>query len=62
MGFSVDRRLKIDKPFGTLYSLTEFRLIKVAATALSETTGADEIAIETTKTGKVIAVVAVMSI
>jgi hypothetical protein len=36
------------------------RLIKVAHTALSETTKADEIAIETAKTGKVTAVVAVM--
>jgi hypothetical protein len=36
--------------------------IKVAYTALSETTKADQIAIETAKTGKVTAVVAVMSI
>jgi hypothetical protein len=36
--------------------------IKVANTALSETTKADEIAIKTAKTGKVTAVVAVMSI
>jgi hypothetical protein len=35
---------------------------KVAATAPSKTTRADEIVIETTKTGKVSAVVAVMSI
>jgi hypothetical protein len=38
------------------------RLIKVANTAPSETTKADEIAIKTAKTGKVTAVVAVMSI
>jgi hypothetical protein len=38
------------------------RLIKVANTALSETTKADEIAVETAKTGKVTAVVTVMSI
>ncbi len=37
-------------------------LIKVANTALSETTKADEIAIKTAKTGKVTAVVTVMSI
>jgi hypothetical protein len=41
---------------------TEPRAIKVANTAPSETTRADEIAIETAKTGKVTAVVAVMSI
>jgi hypothetical protein len=38
------------------------RPIKVIDTALSETTKADEIAIETAKTGKLTAVVAVMSI
>jgi hypothetical protein len=37
-------------------------LIKVADTALSQTTKADEIAIKTAKTGEVTAVVAVMSI
>jgi hypothetical protein len=37
-------------------------LINVVKTALSETTKANEIAIETAKTGKVTAVVAVMSI
>ncbi len=61
-GFSVDKHLKIDKPLGTVYSSTEPHPIKVAATALSETTRADEIAIETAKTSKVTAVVAVMSI
>ncbi len=38
------------------------RPIKVANTALSETTKADKIATKTAKTGKVTAVVAVMSI
>jgi hypothetical protein len=38
------------------------RPIKVLGTALSETTKADEIVSETAKTGKVTAVVAVMSI
>jgi hypothetical protein len=41
---------------------TEPRPIKVVDTAPSETTRTNEIAIETAKTGKVIAVVAVMSI
>ncbi len=41
---------------------TEPRLIKVRNTAPSETLAADEIAIETTTTGKETAVVAVMSI
>ncbi len=41
---------------------TEPRPIKVANTAPSETTRADEAMIETAKTGKVTAVVAVMSI
>jgi hypothetical protein len=41
---------------------TEPRPIKVANTAPGETTRANEIAIETAKTGKVTAVVAVMSI
>jgi hypothetical protein len=50
MGFSVDKHLKIDKPLGTVYSSTEPHLIKVAATAPSETTRADEIAIKTAKT------------
>jgi hypothetical protein len=62
MGFSVDKRLKLDKPLGTIYLSTEPHPNKVANTAPSETTRADEIAIETAKTGKVTAVVAVMSI
>ncbi len=41
---------------------TKPRPIKVFDTALSETTRADEVAIETAKTGKVTAVVTVMSI
>jgi hypothetical protein len=41
---------------------TEPRPIKVANTAPSETTRADEVVIETTKTGKMTAVVMVISI
>jgi hypothetical protein len=62
MGFSVDKRLKTDEPLGTIYSSHMPRPIKVANTALSQTTKADEIVIETAKTGKVTGVVAVMSI
>jgi hypothetical protein len=61
-GFSVDKCLKLDKPLGTIYLSTKPRQIKVADTASSETTKADEIAIKTAKTGKVTAVVAVMDI
>jgi hypothetical protein len=62
MGLNVDKSLKIDKPLGTIYLSHKPRPIKVADTALSETTKADEIAIKTAKTGKVTVVVAVMSI
>jgi hypothetical protein len=62
MGFSVDKRHKLDKPLGTIYSSTESRPIKVADTAPIETTRADEVTIETAKTGKVTAVVTAMSI
>jgi hypothetical protein len=62
MGFSVDKRLKLDKPLGTIYLSTEPSPIKVTNTAPSETMMADEIAIETAITGKVTAVVVVMSI
>ncbi len=62
MGLDVDKRLKIDEPLETIYSSHKPRPIKVVNTALSETTKADEIASKTTKTGKVTAVVAVMSI
>ncbi len=62
MGLDVDKRLKIDEPLETIYLSYKPRLIKVFNTALSETTKADEIASETAKTGKVTAVVAVMSI
>jgi hypothetical protein len=61
-GFSVHRRLKIDKPLGTIYLSCKPHPIKIANTALIETTKADEIAIKTPKTGKVTAVVTVMSI
>ncbi len=58
----VDKRLKIDKPLEPIYLSHKPRPIKVVNTALSETTKADEIASKTTKTGKVTAVVAVISI
>ncbi len=58
----VDKHLKIDEPLGTIYSSQKPRPIKFADTAPSETTKADEIARKTEKTGKVTAVVAVMSI
>jgi hypothetical protein len=62
MGSDVDKRLKIDEPLVTIYSSHKPRPIKVIDTAPSETTKADEIASKTTKTGKVTAVVAVISI
>jgi hypothetical protein len=62
MGFSVDKHLKIDKPLCTIYLSTEPHLIKVVNRAPSETMRVIEIAIKTAKTGKVTAVVAVMSI
>ncbi len=60
--FSVDKRLKLDKPLGTINLSIEPHPIKFVDTAPSETTRANEIAIETAKTGKVTAVVTVMSI
>jgi hypothetical protein len=54
--------LKTDKPLVTIYSCHKPHPTKVANTALSETTKADEIVIKTAKTGKVTVVVAVMSI
>jgi hypothetical protein len=48
-GLDVDKHLKIDEPLDTIYSSRKPRPIKVANTALSETTKADEIAIETAK-------------
>jgi hypothetical protein len=62
MELYVDKHPKIDMPFEPIYSSYKPRLIKVVNTALSETTKADEIAKETPKTGKVTAVVVVMSI
>jgi hypothetical protein len=50
--FSVDKRLKIDKPFGTVDLSIEPRPNKVAATAPHDNIWADEIAIETAKTGR----------
>jgi hypothetical protein len=62
MGFGIDKLLKLDKPIGTVYMSTDSCLIKVADTAPSNTKRADKIANETAKTGKVAAMVAVMSI
>ncbi len=61
-GFRVEKHLKLDKPLDTIYQSTEHRPIKAANEARSEAKRADEVAIETAKTGKVTAVVAVMSI
>jgi hypothetical protein len=62
MELDVDKHLKIDEPVGTIYSSHKPHLIKVVNTALSISTKADKIASKTTKTGKVTAVVAVMSV
>jgi hypothetical protein len=59
---NVDKRLKIDEPLETIFLSHKPRPIKVVNTALSETTKADKIASKKAKTGKVTAVVAVMSI
>ncbi len=61
-GFNLDKHLKIDKLLCSIYSSTEPRPIKAVDTAPSQSTRANEIAIETAKSGKVTAVVAVMSI
>ncbi len=61
-GSDVDKHLKIDEPSGIIHSSHKPCLIKVANTALSETTKADEIAIETAKIGKVTAVVGAIRI
>ena len=53
---------KKNEPSGTIYLSHKPRPIKVGDTALSETLNADEIASKTAKTGKVTALVAVMSI
>ncbi len=58
---NVDKHLKIDKPLEPIYLSHKPHPIKVINTALSDTMKADEIAKETAKTGKVTAVVAVMS-
>jgi hypothetical protein len=62
MGLDVDKHLKIDEPFEPIYLSHKPRPTKVVNTALSETTKADEIASKNSKTGKVTAVVALMSI
>ncbi len=61
-GFSVDKHLNIDQQLDSFYLSTESHPIKVANTAPSNNMRADEIMIETAKTGKVTAVVVVMSI
>jgi hypothetical protein len=62
MELYVDKHLKTDKPLEAIYLSHKPRPIKVINTALSETTKADENANKTTKTGKTMAVVTVMSI
>jgi hypothetical protein len=62
MELNVDKCLKIDKPLEPIYMSHKPRPIKVVDTALSVATKADKIAKETAETGKVTAVVAVMSI
>jgi hypothetical protein len=59
---SIDKHIKIDEPIGTVYQSTKPCPITVADPASSDNNRADEITIETAKTSKVTAVVAVMSI
>ncbi len=59
---SVDKRLKLDKPLGSVYLTTEPHLIKVANTAPSNNMRANEMANKSAKTDKVTAVVPVMTI
>ncbi len=58
-GFSVEKRLKLDRPMGHNYMSSETRPIRVTNVD-PETIRANDIAIENSKTGKVTAVVAVM--
>ncbi len=58
----MDKHLKIDKPLEPIYLSHKPCPIKVINTALSKATKADEIAKETAKTGKVTAVVTIMSL
>ncbi len=58
----MDKHLKIDKLLGSVYLSTDSHPIKVAYTAPSNNMRANEIVIETAKTGKVTEVVEVMSI
>ncbi len=60
MGFRVDKHLKLDKPTGHNYMSSETRPIKVTNLD-SGKIRANEIAIENSKTGKVTAVVAVIT-
>ncbi len=59
---SVDKHLKIDEPLEPIYLSHKPHPIKVIDTALSVATKADEITKEIAETGKVTAVIAVMSI
>ena len=61
MGRPVDKRLKIDKPSGIHLDSTDTRPIKATKLAL-DTIRANEIAIENSKTGKVIAIVAILKV
>ena len=57
----LDKRFKLDKPTGTDLISSDTRLIKATRTALN-IIKANEKLIENSKTGKVIAVVAIMKI
>jgi hypothetical protein len=59
LGLHVDKHLKLDEPLGLNLTSTEPRPIKVTRTA-AETISGEQKAIENAKTGKVIAVVAIM--
>ncbi len=62
MELYVDKHLKIDKFFESIYSSLKPHPVKVVDTALSETMKVDEIASKTAKTGKAMAVGVEMSI
>jgi hypothetical protein len=62
MGFVIDKRLEIDKPVGNVCMSADPHPINVVNTAPSKTMRVNEIAIETAETGKVIPLVAVMTI
>ena len=60
-GKQVDKRLKLEQPSGIHLKPTDTRPIKATKLAL-DTIRANEIAIESSKTGKVTAVVAILKI